>query len=253
MPQIENIYAFLINDPTDLDPEAEGIPAELVPNAGPSGSPIWAPMIGNVDRIETWRPKAQALAAQSGRTVRLVRFTGREDVEVVVGGSPLPGEGIEIGFVNMGGNGVHADTSTPDRKARWEKIMRETPPAPGEGPAPAPAPGAPTPTEALGVFLEVAQKIHSLQERAMTFMRGVVAARYKGMTFTAKERDDALQNVTDERADLIASKAVLLERAGTHSGLCATEALYVLPAVLQLIAVSEEFIEALKAATPKES
>jgi len=56
----------------------EGIPAWL----GPGG--VWMPLLAaDRTRLDDLRPMAQEIATASGRAVRLVRFTGMEEIEVI--------------------------------------------------------------------------------------------------------------------------------------------------------------------------
>ncbi len=75
MPKIEQLIAFVAVDKDEID---EGIAAFL------SHSDVWMPMIGADDaRIESLRPFAQDIANRTGKTIHVLRFTGREVVETI--------------------------------------------------------------------------------------------------------------------------------------------------------------------------
>lgn len=76
MPKIEQMYAFIIED---TGPEDEG----LIGMATPEG---WMPLVGaDMERVESLRPIAKRAAAQVGKPVKLIRFTTREELEVIDG------------------------------------------------------------------------------------------------------------------------------------------------------------------------
>jgi hypothetical protein len=71
--RIEAIHAFVAVGEDD----EEGI---IGMNMGGS----WMPFIAaDLTRLEGLRPSAEAIAATTGRQVRLVRFTTRQDLEVI--------------------------------------------------------------------------------------------------------------------------------------------------------------------------
>ena len=71
--RIETISAFVSVDELD----EEGIIGELVRGQ-------WMPFIAaDEDRLRSLRPRAELLARASGRPVRLVRFSVREDLETI--------------------------------------------------------------------------------------------------------------------------------------------------------------------------
>lgn len=73
--RIKSISAFISVDPNDGD---EGI----IGTRAPDGSMM--PMIAaDEDRLNSLRPIAEQMAAHLPHEVKLVRFTNREDVEVI--------------------------------------------------------------------------------------------------------------------------------------------------------------------------
>lgn len=76
MPKIEHMWAYLSVDPTDGN---EGVIGMTTP-AG------WMPFVcADMDRVKSLRPFAEEIAKYRKMTVRLAKFTVREDVEVVDG------------------------------------------------------------------------------------------------------------------------------------------------------------------------
>jgi hypothetical protein len=72
--RIEQMYAFVVVD----DDGTEGIPAFR----GPGG--LAMPMVGaDLERVESLRPMAKAMAKELGKPLELLVFTGRESVEVI--------------------------------------------------------------------------------------------------------------------------------------------------------------------------
>jgi hypothetical protein len=74
MPEITEIWAFVARD-SDGD---EGITAFC----GPDGR--WVPMIGaDKDRIKSLEPIARDLAFKHDHKIRLIKFTGREEIKTI--------------------------------------------------------------------------------------------------------------------------------------------------------------------------
>lgn len=70
--RIDALYAFIAEDA-----EGEGVCAFQ----DPAGR--WLPMVGaDGMRVESLKPIAQQIARKSGQRIRLVRFAGREELEV---------------------------------------------------------------------------------------------------------------------------------------------------------------------------
>jgi len=71
--RIEEMFAFVVMD----DDDTEGVPAFL------SGD-LWLPMMGaDMAKVEILRPLAEEVAADLGKPVTLLRFSTREEVEVI--------------------------------------------------------------------------------------------------------------------------------------------------------------------------
>jgi hypothetical protein len=74
MPKIESMYAFVVEDTA---PDDEGLIAQTV------GS-MWMPMVGaDMKRIDSLRPVAAAIGKQLHKRIKLVKFTNRQEVEVI--------------------------------------------------------------------------------------------------------------------------------------------------------------------------
>ena len=74
MPRIKEMFAFVAED---SGPDDEGITAMLVGHA-------WIPMVGaDMARVDSLRPIAAKIARRTGKPVKLLRFTNREDLEVI--------------------------------------------------------------------------------------------------------------------------------------------------------------------------
>jgi len=72
MPRIEGMYAFVAEE---SGPDDEGI----VGMATGSG---WMPLVGgDMARIESLKPIARGIAAQTGKKIKLLHFTHREELE----------------------------------------------------------------------------------------------------------------------------------------------------------------------------
>ena len=79
--RIDVMWAYLAVDPVD---GCEGLIAEMAPNG------MWMPMVGaDLMRMESLREQAKATARATGNTVRLVRFSVREDREVYKPDDPV--------------------------------------------------------------------------------------------------------------------------------------------------------------------
>ena len=75
MPRVEQLYAWVM---TDTGPDDEGVPAFL----GPDGA--WMPMMGaDLERAESLGGIVQEMANAQGKSIKLIRSTGVEVVEVI--------------------------------------------------------------------------------------------------------------------------------------------------------------------------
>lgn len=75
MPKITEIFAFVAED---SGPDDEGITAMQV------GHQAWMPLIGgDMTRIDSLRKIAVGIARRTGKPIKLVRFTQREELEVI--------------------------------------------------------------------------------------------------------------------------------------------------------------------------
>lgn len=85
MPRIDAMYAFVISDTSDDD---EGVVATL----GPGNA--WVPMVGaDRARLDSLRTVAQQIASAAGKKIRLVRFSVREELDVIEPRrKPTPGD-----------------------------------------------------------------------------------------------------------------------------------------------------------------
>ena len=76
MPRIAEMWAWVA---VEGGPDDEGVTGFLVAATGQ-----WFPMVGaDRERMESLRPMAQAIADETGKTLRLVRFSGRSELEVL--------------------------------------------------------------------------------------------------------------------------------------------------------------------------
>ena len=76
MPKIKMMFAFIA---TDEDEDDEGV-------IGMQVGGTWLPLVGADEaRIESLRSVAEETARITGKKVTLVKFTNREDVEVIEG------------------------------------------------------------------------------------------------------------------------------------------------------------------------
>lgn len=74
MPKIETIFAFVAED---SGPDDEGI-------IGIKTGLWWMPLVGaDMARVESLRPFARNVARTTGKKVKLLHFTNREEVEVI--------------------------------------------------------------------------------------------------------------------------------------------------------------------------
>ena len=74
MPKITEMFAFIAED---TGPEDEGVTAYSL-------GAVWMPMVGaDMARVNSLRPIAQQIASSSGKVVRLLRFTHREELETL--------------------------------------------------------------------------------------------------------------------------------------------------------------------------
>ena len=72
------MYAFTVVD----EDGSEGVIGLL----GPDGT--WMPMVGaDTARVEQLRPHAERMAASLGKDVTVLRFTVREQIDVIRGGA----------------------------------------------------------------------------------------------------------------------------------------------------------------------
>ncbi len=71
MPRIEEMYAFVAED---TGPDDEGVVAMSLGN-------VLLPLVGaDMARVESLRPIAKDISEKTGKKVRLLRFTQREDL-----------------------------------------------------------------------------------------------------------------------------------------------------------------------------
>ena len=71
MPRIEEIYAFVAED---SGPEDEGI-------VGMNTGDGWMPLVGaDMARVESHKPIARGIAAATGKKIKILRFTQREEL-----------------------------------------------------------------------------------------------------------------------------------------------------------------------------
>ena len=77
MPRISEMFAFIAED---TGPEDEGVAAVMVGN-------VMLPLVGaDMARVASLRPVARSIASASGKTVRLVKFSLREELETLAPG-----------------------------------------------------------------------------------------------------------------------------------------------------------------------
>jgi hypothetical protein len=74
MPRITEIFAFIAED---TGPEDEGVTAMSI-------GPLMLPMVGADEaRVRSLMPKAQEIARITGKTIRLMRFSGRQVLKTI--------------------------------------------------------------------------------------------------------------------------------------------------------------------------
>lgn len=74
MPRIKEIFAFVAED---SGPDDEGITAMPVGH-------IWMPMVGaDMARVNSLRPVAAKIARRTGKPVKILRFSHREELGVI--------------------------------------------------------------------------------------------------------------------------------------------------------------------------
>jgi len=74
MPRIEEMYAFVAED---SGPDDEGVVAMSVDG-------VLLPLVGaDMARVESLKPIARSISARTGKKVKLLHFTQREDLEDV--------------------------------------------------------------------------------------------------------------------------------------------------------------------------
>ena len=75
MPRIEEMYAFVAED---SGPDDEGVVAMSVGG-------VMLPLIGaDMTRVESLKPIVRDIAARTGRKIKLLHFTHREELEGVL-------------------------------------------------------------------------------------------------------------------------------------------------------------------------
>ncbi len=76
MPKIDELFAFIAED---TGPDDEGVAATFLPRFG-----VWIPLVGaDMDRMKSLIPEAQRIAQVSGKSIKLVRFSQRTELEVI--------------------------------------------------------------------------------------------------------------------------------------------------------------------------
>ena len=74
MPRITEMFAFISED---KGPDDEGV-------VGMSAGQWMLPLVGaDMDRVDSLRPYALDIAGKTGKKIKLVRFTNREDLEEI--------------------------------------------------------------------------------------------------------------------------------------------------------------------------
>lgn len=75
MPRIEKMFAFIVEDAGPGDEGVVGI-------RSPGGE--WLPLVGaDMKRVEALKAYARDVAARAGKPVRVLRFSVREELEVI--------------------------------------------------------------------------------------------------------------------------------------------------------------------------
>lgn len=76
--RIKEVYAFVVLDDKD---DSEGIPAFSAPHPNDPKSEMFMPMVGaDYDRMMSLLPMARTMVAQTGKKMRLVKFTHIEEL-----------------------------------------------------------------------------------------------------------------------------------------------------------------------------
>ena len=71
MPRIEEMYAFVAED---FEPDDEGVVAMSVGD-------VMLPLVGaDMARVESLRPIARNISAETGKRIKLLHFTHREEL-----------------------------------------------------------------------------------------------------------------------------------------------------------------------------
>lgn len=74
MPRIEEMYAFVAEE---SGPDDEGVVA-MKTELG------WMPLVGaDMARVESLKPIAKGIARGTGKRIKLLRFTNRDELEVI--------------------------------------------------------------------------------------------------------------------------------------------------------------------------
>ncbi len=82
MPKIERLFAFVAED---TGPDDEGVILALANVHGPFHAAVSMPLIGaDIDRIDSLRPVAQRVADATGKPVKVLIFSVRTEVAVVM-------------------------------------------------------------------------------------------------------------------------------------------------------------------------
>jgi len=82
MPRITEIFAFIAED---AGPDDEGIAAFR-------HGQLWMPMVAaDIARVESLRKMAEGISQARGMTIKLVRFTAREELEMIRPAGTRPG------------------------------------------------------------------------------------------------------------------------------------------------------------------
>ncbi len=83
MPRIDKMYAFVMED---TGPDDEGIIGAMAPNSGQ-----WMPLVGgDMERMESLKPVAAAVARAAGKRLKLLVFDNRTEVSLEREGEQCP-------------------------------------------------------------------------------------------------------------------------------------------------------------------
>lgn len=78
MPRIDEMFAFIAEN----EPGEEGVTGITVSSF--SGSDIFMPLVGaDMERMESLKQVAKELAATTGKPIKLVKFSKREEIETL--------------------------------------------------------------------------------------------------------------------------------------------------------------------------